>query len=283
VISRLQQQHEPCLSAFLRQDPVSGLFLLGVLHATGIEGAPGRFYGAGLADGVERGCGRLGAVAYLADTGLLVPEARDLALVEELVPVLQSLWWGVRVVVGPREAVELLWQGCHRWGRDQPPRLWRGHLLHGLEEAELVDGPEERALRRALPGDLDELVVAAAAMRQEELGEDPLHSNPLPFRSRVAQRIDAGISWLVRDRLGIAFKVDVGTLCPEGAQLEGVYTRPDRRGEGLAARSLRRLCRLLLAEVPQVTLHVWEENAPALACYARVGMRVRAAYRIALR
>jgi predicted GNAT family acetyltransferase len=120
-------------------------------------------------------------------------------------------------------------------------------------------------------------------MRFEELGDDPLQSNPAGFRLRVLDRIQAGASWLVRDADGIAFKVDVGTHCSLGAQLEGVYTRPDRRGQGLASRSLRALCRSLLGSVPRVTLHVWERNAAAVACYRGIGFVDHAPYRVVLR
>lgn len=270
------------LVRFLEREPVSGLFLLGLL-SRGLESVPGQFYVAPGDRTPGRRGGSVAALAYLGDGGLLVPEGDDAAGLEQLAVGLFRSWRRVRVVVGPRSSADLLWGQWWRPGIDLRPRLWRDHLLFRMDAADLQPGPEEPGLFRAAPPDLDELVEASAAMRLEELGDDVLRTNPLGFHQRVAERIRSGVSWIVRDERGIAFKVDVGTYCRHGAQLEGVYTRPDRRGAGLATRSLRRLCRLLLKEVPRVTLHVWEENHPAVACYRRLGFVLQAPYRVVLR
>ena len=60
---------------------------------------------------------------------------------------------------------------------------------------------------------------------------------------------------------------------PPGAQVEGVFTAEDRRGQGIASRCMAELGRRLLAEVPLVTLHASERNTAALRAYERAGYR----------
>ncbi|MBM4320315.1 MAG: DUF4081 domain-containing protein, partial [Deltaproteobacteria bacterium] len=200
------------LRRFLEQEPVSGLFLLGLL-SSGLENVPGQFFiAAGSRQGEVAGP-EIGATAYLGDGGLFVPEGSDRAALEQLAAGLQRHWRRVRVLVGPRQPTDLLWQGWFEPASEPPPRLWRDHQLYCLEPIDLGPGEEERVLYRAVPPDLDELAVASAAMRLEELGDDVLRTNPVGFRQRVMERIRSGSSWIVRDEQGIAFKADVGTIC----------------------------------------------------------------------
>jgi predicted GNAT family acetyltransferase len=56
--------------------------------------------------------------------------------------------------------------------------------------------------------------------------------------------------------------------------IEGVFTDPRARGQGVAAGLVAAVClRELRAGARRVALHVDCDNAPARACYARAGMR----------
>jgi len=55
------------------------------------------------------------------------------------------------------------------------------------------------------------------------------------------------------------------------AALGNVVTRPDARGQGLATRVCAALCRSLLEATDTIGLNVEQGNAPALACYKRLG------------
>ena len=77
----------------------------------------------------------------------------------------------------------------------------------------------------------------------------------------------------------ILFKTEVGAASPHACQLQGVWVRPDRRGEGIAAAALAHVVRLVRRDVaPLVTLYVNDHNVPARALYERVGFTERATF-----
>lgn len=55
------------------------------------------------------------------------------------------------------------------------------------------------------------------------------------------------------------------------AALGNVVTHPDARGQGLATRVCAALCRSLMEATDTIGLNVQEGNAPALACYRKLG------------
>ncbi len=59
----------------------------------------------------------------------------------------------------------------------------------------------------------------------------------------------------------------------DGAQLEAVWTAPERRGKGLATRALTDLSARLLRRLPRVVLGVATVNTPAVRLYERVGFQ----------
>ena len=134
-------------------------------------------------------------------------------------------------------------------------------------------------LRAATLGDLALLVPVCAAAHAEELGIDPLARDPDGFHWRTRAQIEDGRSWIWRDDGAILFKAEASAWTPHAVQLQQVWTDPEARGHGYAARGLRDLCRLLLELVPTVCLFVRRENAPAIALYDRVGMRRVLEYR----
>ncbi len=66
------------------------------------------------------------------------------------------------------------------------------------------------------------------------------------------------------------------------AALGNVATHPDFCGQGLATRVCAALCRTLLRTVRRIGLNVGAENAPALACYERLGFGVVEPYEEAM-
>ena len=71
----------------------------------------------------------------------------------------------------------------------------------------------------------------------------------------------------------------MGAASPHACQLQGVWVRPDRRGEGIAAAALAHVVRVVRRDVtPLVTLYVNDHNVPARALYRRVGFTERATF-----
>ena len=75
------------------------------------------------------------------------------------------------------------------------------------------------------------------------------------------------------------FKAEIGAVSPEACQLQGVYVRPDRRGQGIAAGALAAVVEQARRSIaPVVTLFVNDHNLPARRAYERVGFEQTATF-----
>ena len=106
-----------------------------------------------------------------------------------------------------------------------------------------------------------------------------MRRDPDGFRWRTRTQIEDGRSWLWVEDGTILFKAEASAWTPSAVQLQQVWVDPPVRRQGFGARGLRDLCRLLLAEVPCVTLFVRTDNFAAIALYESIGMRHALAYR----
>ena len=255
----LRRLREPTLDRildFCSHDPVERVFLEDVARR-----------GLGRFSGVERG-GRLTALCHLGAN--VVPSGAGCDAFAEA-----TARGRPRMIIGEESAVGELWEAASP--RLPEPREDRP----GQPVYSLVEPPEPggTGLRAATLRDLDRLVPACAAAHEEEIGVDPLVVDPEGFRWRTRAQIEDGRSWLWLDDGVIRFKAEASAWTPSAVQLQQVWTDPDARGRGDAARALRDLCRLLLRRVPTVCLFVRPENAPAIRLYDRVGMVRTHSYR----
>ena len=232
-----------------------------------------------LEDAARRGFGRFFAVggdelAALCHAGAnVVPSGEGCGAFAQIAASTRA-----RMLIGEAGAVTELWEAAQN--RLPPPRDDRRHQpVYTLEEP---PPPGGTGLRAATPADLDLLVPVCAAAHRLELGVDPLDRDAEGFRWRTATQIDDGRSWLWVEDGVVLFKAEASAWTPHAVQLAQVWTDPEARGRGHAARALRDLCRLLLATTPVVTLFVRTDNAPAIALYERIGMRKALEYRSVL-
>jgi hypothetical protein len=179
------------------------------------------------------------------------------------------------MIIGEESAVGELWE---RAGKRAPaPRVDRsGQPVYVIDEPPESGGTD---LREATPDDLDLLVPACAAAHEDEIGVDPLFADPDGFRWRTRSQIGEGRSWLWAENGTILFKAEASAWTPHAVQLQQVWVDPVVRGQGLAQRGMRDLCRRLLAQVPRVCLFVRAENAPAIRVYEAIGMRRTISFR----
>jgi predicted GNAT family acetyltransferase len=64
----------------------------------------------------------------------------------------------------------------------------------------------------------------------------------------------------------------VGAATPQACQVQGVWVRPDHRGQGLAAPGMAAVVNVARESIaPVVSLYVNDFNAPARATYLRSG------------
>lgn len=271
-IGPVEQGDVAALEALLVREPAVNIFQLDALgwrsRSRDQISPPGStFYGSFNETG-----GLDGALFVVGDGRLVVPTSNVEAAAE----------FGrrfreigrIRRVVGPRRAADALWEA---YG-PEPTRLFRDHLLY-----ECCDAPtsyREPGLRPALESELSQVVQVTAAMHREELGMDPLAEAPESFERSVAVRIERQCTYVALVENRLVFKAEVGARCGYGAQIEGVYTIPEYRGRGIAARCLGELVCRLLPHLPRVTLHVNEQNVSAIKLYDRLGFQEICPFRL---
>ena len=234
-----------------------------------------------LEDAARRGFGRFAAVAgesgalrALCHTGAnLVPSGEGCAAFADVLAHSRA-----RMIIGAEGAVTDVWEAARP--RLPAPREDRpGQPVYAIGEP---PEPGGSGLRPATLDDLERLIPACAAAHRLELGIDPLRRDPDAFRWRTAAQIEEGRSWLWLEDDVVLFKAEASAWTPHAVQVAQVWTDPEARGHGYAARGLRDLCRRLLESTPVVTLFVRTENAPAIGLYEKIGMNRVLLYRSVL-
>jgi len=248
----LTRKDEAALATLLATEPVQNVYLRSELRS-GVR--PGEWWGVeddrGLRSVVSGGALLVPWLDRDGDAGLLAP-----ALVSR----------GVRMLVGPRDPVLALHAALGRPARE----VRHPQLLLGVGRRTLMTPPSV-PLRRATRHDLEQLVVAAAAMHREEMGVDPLSVDANAWRARMTSLIDRGWSWVWRERGQILFKAELSAWTPEAVQIQGVYTAPQARGRGIATSALAAMCIALLGDSATCTLYVNHYNSVAISLYRRIG------------
>jgi hypothetical protein len=175
-------------------------------------------------------------------------------------------------LVGPAATVLPLWSALEPvWG---PAREVRSRQpLMALDTDPLV--APDPAVRRGRMDELEILVPACVAMFTEEVGYSPVAADGgAVYRGQVTSLVAAGRSFVRVDDGGVTFKAELGSVTREAVQVQGVWVRPERRGEGLAAPGMAAIARTVRAEVaPVVSLYVNDFNERAIRAYRRVGFR----------
>jgi uncharacterized protein len=175
-------------------------------------------------------------------------------------------------IVGRADSVEVLWSLLTRsWTAARSVRANQPLLM--LDRPVLMRGDDR--VRRARPAELERYLPAAAAMFAEELGVSP-HVAPgsAAFGVRLRELISTGRAFASFDFRGqVTFKAEIGAVSGHTCQIQGVWVRPDLRGQGLGTASLATVMTHALAVAPTASLYVNDFNTAARRMYARLGMR----------
>jgi len=264
------------LVRFLARSPEENIYLLSRVANDGVvneqSASHGRFYGHGGAaglDGVVFFGHRKGVVLAGGDRDFLRAAAR-LALRGE------SDWV---ILVAPRRPAEGF-LSHYRW-RGRPTQLNRVQILHVLRPRDAVSPAGARA-RRAELRDLDAVVEMSEQMLVEDFRLLPGTLSREGIRQSMQQKIRDGRTWVLEEGGELVFKADVSACYSGGSQIEGVFTRPHRRGRGHATRGLATITADLLRRSAFVSLHVAEDNAAARRAYEKSGFRPFSELRLVL-
>ena len=272
---RVRQRSEPArllddrdraaAMAICDQDQVSNVFVASRIRALGLE--PGRL-GAQLW-GFEQN-GQLTSLCYAGAN--LVPVQATSAAVAAFAD--RALRQGRRCssIVGPSTAVTELWRLLRpHWGPARDVRAAQPLMA--------IDGPPEvaadPAVRRVRSDEIDILMPACIAMFTEEVGVSPLAGDGgAAYRARVTELIRTGRAFARIEDGQVIFKAEVGAATPQACQVQGVWVRPEYRGQGLAAPGMAAVVVEARRTIsPVVSLYVNDFNTPGRATYRRAGFR----------
>jgi len=245
------------------RDPVVNVFVSSRVHEAGLD--PVRLGGQmwGFAPG-----GKLSSACYAGAN--LVPVGATPAAVTAFAGRARLQGRRCSSIVGPAEAVGQMWELLRPyWGR---PRE-----IREAQPVMAISGPSRMApdphLRRVRPTELDVLLPASVAMFTEEVGVSPLGPDGgAAYRARVAELIGLGRAFARIEDGRVMFKAEIGAVTPHTCQVQGVWVRPELRGQGLAVAGMAAVVQEALRTIaPVVSLYVNDFNAPARAVYRKVG------------
>ncbi len=253
------------VTALLDRDPVTNVFVASRLRSTGLDPARtgGEVWGF-----IEDG--RLVSLCYSGAN--LVPVAASRAAVDGFAELALRQGRRCSSLVGPAGMVLPLWDLLRpHWGRAREVRGSQPLMTIGSPPAVAPDP----AVRQVRPDEVDALLPASVAMFTEEVGVSPLgEDGGALYRARVAEIVREGRAYARFEDGEVLFKAEIGAATPLACQVQGVWVRPDRRGEGISVAGMAAVVRLARRHVaPVVTLYVNDYNQAARAAYRRVGFR----------
>jgi uncharacterized protein len=260
---------------FLKRHPEENVYLLSRIAVDGVVNesslAHGRFYGRFSGD-------RLRGVVFFGHRKGLVLAGEDDEFLRAAARVALGPEAGWIILVGPRGACDGF-LSHYRW-RGQATHLNRVQDFYILRAETLphLTGP----IRAAEPRDLDAVVDMSEQMLLEDFRLEPGSLSRDGIRDSMRRKIRDGRTWLAEAQGRAVFKVDVSAQYSGGAQIEGVFTRPEHRGQGIASRSIAALSAELLATSAFVSLHVDQQNAPAKRAYEKAGFLPFSEFRLVL-
>lgn len=175
-------------------------------------------------------------------------------------------------IVGPAEEVLDLWTMLQPvWGEGSEVRACQPSLV-----ATRSRGPIDPRVRPATLADAEMIAPASVAMFTEEVGYDPTAYGP-GYLARVYELARAGHTFIRTGPDGrggqrVEFKADIGALAGGVAQIQGVWTAPDLRGQGIGTGGMAAVIDHITRTIaPRVSLYVNDYNQAALAVYERTG------------
>ena len=263
------------LAAFLASDPTAHVFGIDILERWGTDGLVGtEWWGAHDQYGALKAAAFAGEWREDRGFGLVVPmgDPRWAASIGNAIGTRGGAAW----VVGELVVTDAVWDHMGT----STARIKSRQLL--LEASRAPRGDSIR-LRRAAQGDKDKVQAAARQMLIDDLGIDPNVEDSVSFIRSIETSIATGSEYVaVHDGL-LVYRAKVGPVGKAGAQIGGIWVPPGARNRGIGQAGTRALVTQLLEEYPRVTLHVREDNEPAIRCYLGVGFKHVRDFRLLVR
>lgn len=177
----------------------------------------------------------------------------------------------VSIVGEASQALDLHTALVERWGRPYAdPREMRPRqpLMTTRQASTVAADPRLQPMEMRW---FDSYFAAAVDMYTEELGESPLVTNPVGYRTYVSTLIQTQRAFGIVEDDEVIFKADVGVVGAGVAQVQGVWVKPSLRGRGVSAPAMAALTNRLVARGLVAALYVNDFNTRAIATYRRCG------------
>ncbi len=189
-----------------------------------------------------------------------------------------------RLVVGDRGACDAVLHGTDMSGATVHDQLFMVVDPDRVPDASRV--PDAGA-RRATRADLPALARLAVQLHVEDrYGPDPGRAGLRGYARRIGESVDRGLVWCVGRPGAPIAKLERSVSSRRwGVQLSGIVVDEAHRGRGLGRRLVAEAVRDATPRdrsVP-ITLHVREDNEPALLAYAAAGFVGSEPWRVAVR
>ena len=212
-----------------------------------------------------------GKLKSLLMTGAnLVPVNTSLIARQEFAAALTRSGRRSSSIVGPAEEVMDLWSRVSdSWG---PAREVRANQpVMAIRKNSPVEIDHE--VRYSNHSDLEELLPACIAMFTEEVGISPTsNGGGSAYRNRISELVSGRRSFVKYLGSELVFKAEVGTVGAGVAQIQGVWVKPEFRGQGISVPAMAAVVKLILADLaPVVSLYVNDYNEVALNTYRSAG------------
>ncbi len=252
--------------AHLARNPRQNLFLLDLTARLGAPQAVGELP-------TEIVCawqdGRVVGVVALRPS-IVFDSAVSADVLEVFLPALEPLCVGL--VKSSAPIVDLLWERLSRRRRRRAivDRIETTYLL--LASNAEFPASERPAARPAAIGDLEPLVIAARESLREESRPDPFAGDISGFRRWVEGRVPR--ARVVEHGGDVRFVAYADVQRAEGWLVQGVYTWPEARREGLARSGMIDLCdEARAAGADHIQLAVIDGNDAARGLYEGLGFK----------
>jgi hypothetical protein len=173
-------------------------------------------------------------------------------------------------IVGPAEEVLDLWNKVSdNWGPAREVRASQPVMAIRMNSTKEID----HDVRYSNLSDLDDLLPACIAMFTEEVGISPTaNGGASAYRNRISELVSTRRSFVKYLGSELVFKAEVGTVGAGVAQIQGVWVKPEFRGQGISVPAMASVVKLVLADIaPLVSLYVNDYNEVALNTYRSVG------------
>ncbi|MDU7360193.1 MAG: GNAT family N-acetyltransferase [Propionibacteriaceae bacterium] len=251
--------------AFLERSPIENLFLTSKL---GDSSQQRRHFGRLLAyrddsDEIRALCLDAGTIFVTGNDSAALPLfVEELGKFRRATSIVGPSFAALGLFVGLSERYGDVWRTCSNVRRKQP--------LMVLDVPPSFEG--DARVERLDESHFQSYLDASVDMYVGEIGSSPFKYGP-GYESFVLSRLRNGDAYGIVEDGEVIFKADLGPRHDGQVQLQGVWVRPDLRGQGLSKGALAQMMMLVRREYPMVSLYVNDFNQPAVRSYERIGFR----------